>query len=64
MCSGYLIREDEDSGVKSLLYADDIPLDKILIETDGPFMFPQPEKAVFRPGTSIVANKKILARMF
>ena len=50
MFAGYLIREDEHAGVKSLLYADDIPLDKILVETDGPFTFPQPEKAIFRPG--------------
>ena len=50
LLAGFLIREDEERGVKSLLYGDDIPVDKILVETNGPFMFPQPEKAIFKPG--------------
>lgn len=37
--AGYIWKDQED-GIQSLLRDDDMPLDKLLIETDAPFMFP------------------------
>lgn len=37
---GYLWKDNSNDGVRSLLYDDEIPLDKILLETDAPFMYP------------------------
>ncbi|KAI0228181.1 3'-5' ssDNA/RNA exonuclease TatD [Lamellibrachia satsuma] len=38
--TGYLWKDNSNDGVRSLLYDDEIPLDKILLETDAPFMYP------------------------
>ena len=44
--TGYIWKDQED-GIQSLLRDDDLPLDKLLIETDAPFMFPFIDKAKF-----------------
>lgn len=38
--TGYLCKDKSDSGVRQLLEVGQVPLDKILIETDAPFMYP------------------------
>ncbi|XP_011309418.1 putative deoxyribonuclease TATDN1 [Fopius arisanus] len=38
--TGYLCKDKSDSGVRQILEAGDISLDKILVETDAPFMYP------------------------
>ena len=40
---GYIWKDQED-GIQALLRDDDLPLDKLLIETDAPFMFPFVDK--------------------
>ena len=41
--AGY-IWKDQDDGIQALLRDDEMPLDKLLIETDAPFMFPFVDK--------------------
>lgn len=41
--AGY-IWKDQDDGIQSLLRDDELPLDKVLLETDAPFMFPFVDK--------------------
>ncbi|XP_015178198.1 PREDICTED: 3'-5' ssDNA/RNA exonuclease TatD [Polistes dominula] len=38
--TGYLCKDKSDSGIRQLLEAGQAPLDKILVETDAPFMYP------------------------
>ncbi|XP_066244927.1 3'-5' ssDNA/RNA exonuclease TatD [Euwallacea similis] len=38
--TGYLCKDKSDSGVRKLLVDNLIPLDKLLVETDAPFMYP------------------------
>lgn len=38
--TGYLCKDKSDSGVRQLLEAGQAPLDRILVETDAPFMYP------------------------
>ena len=38
--TGYLCKDKSDSGVRQLLEAGQISLDRILVETDAPFMYP------------------------
>lgn len=38
--TGYLCKDKSDSGVRQLLEGGQAPLDKILVETDAPFMYP------------------------
>lgn len=38
--SGYLCKDKSDSGVRKLLEEGSIPLDKLMVETDSPFMYP------------------------
>lgn len=38
--TGYLCKDKSDSGIRQLLEGGQVPLDKILVETDAPFMYP------------------------
>lgn len=38
--SGYLCKDKSNSGIRQLLESGNVPLDKILVETDAPFMYP------------------------
>jgi len=38
--TGYLCKDKSDSGVRKLLVDNVIPLDRLLVETDAPFMYP------------------------
>ncbi|CAD6232089.1 GSCOCG00001740001-RA-CDS [Cotesia congregata] len=38
--TGYLCKDKSDSGVRQILETGNVPLDKILVETDAPFMYP------------------------
>lgn len=38
--SGYLCKDKSDSGVRKLLVDGILPLDRLLVETDAPFMYP------------------------
>ncbi|XP_055384557.1 3'-5' ssDNA/RNA exonuclease TatD [Condylostylus longicornis] len=38
--TGYLCKDKSDSGVRKLLEDGTLPLDKLLVETDSPFMYP------------------------
>lgn len=38
--TGYLCKDKSDSGIRQILEKDNVPLDKILVETDAPFMYP------------------------
>lgn len=38
--SGYLCKDKSDAGVRKLLEDGSIPLDRLLVETDAPFMYP------------------------
>ncbi|XP_046740812.1 3'-5' ssDNA/RNA exonuclease TatD [Diprion similis] len=38
--TGYLCKDKSDSGVRQLLEGGQAPLDRILVETDAPFMYP------------------------
>ncbi|XP_077284671.1 3'-5' ssDNA/RNA exonuclease TatD [Arctopsyche grandis] len=38
--TGYLCKDKSDTGVRKLLSEGKIPLDKLLVETDSPFMYP------------------------
>ncbi|XP_066140026.1 3'-5' ssDNA/RNA exonuclease TatD [Euwallacea fornicatus] len=38
--TGYLCKDKSDSGVRKLLVDNLIPLDRLLVETDAPFMYP------------------------
>ncbi|XP_045476862.1 3'-5' ssDNA/RNA exonuclease TatD [Harmonia axyridis] len=38
--TGYLCKDKSDSGVRKLLSEGGIPLDRLLVETDAPFMYP------------------------
>ena len=44
--TGYIWKDQED-GIQALLRDDDLPLDKLLIKTEAPFMFPFVDKANF-----------------
>ena len=37
---GYLCKDKSDIGVRKLLVDGSIPLDRLLVETDAPFMYP------------------------
>lgn len=37
---GYLCKDKSDAGVRKLLEDGSIPLDRLLVETDAPFMYP------------------------
>lgn len=37
---GYLCKDKSDTGVRKLLVDGTIPLDRLLVETDAPFMYP------------------------
>ena len=39
-CAGYLCKDKSDSGVRKILEDGLIPLDRLLVETDSPFMYP------------------------
>ena len=38
--TGYLCKDKSDSGVRQLLEGGQVPVDRILVETDAPFMYP------------------------
>lgn len=38
--AGYLCKDKSDSGVRKLLEEGAIPLDRLMVETDSPFMYP------------------------
>ncbi|XP_018328905.1 uncharacterized protein LOC108739491 [Agrilus planipennis] len=38
--TGYLCKDKSDKGVRKLLVENTIPLDRLLVETDAPFMYP------------------------
>ncbi|KAF7990564.1 hypothetical protein HCN44_000369 [Aphidius gifuensis] len=38
--TGYLCKDKPDSGVRQVLEMGNVPLDKILVQTDAPFMYP------------------------
>lgn len=38
--TGYLCKDKSDTGVRKLLVDGSIPLDKLVVETDAPFMYP------------------------
>jgi TatD DNase family protein len=38
--AGYLCKDKSDSGVRKILEDGLIPLDRLLVETDSPFMYP------------------------
>lgn len=38
--TGYLCKDKSDSGIRQLLENGQVPLDRILVETDAPFMYP------------------------
>ncbi|XP_034950622.1 3'-5' ssDNA/RNA exonuclease TatD [Chelonus insularis] len=38
--TGYLCKDKSDSGVRQILESGNVPLDKILVESDAPFMYP------------------------
>ena len=44
--TGYIFK-DQDNGIQALMRDDDLPLEKLLIETDAPFMFLFVDKANF-----------------
>ena len=50
---GYIWKDQED-GIQALLRDDDLPLDKLLIETDAPFMFPFVDKVCTGTSNSVV----------
>ena len=39
-CSGYLWKDKSEDGVRKILQDQVIPLDRLLVETDAPFMYP------------------------
>ena len=51
-CIGFLWKDKSDDGVRSILEKGLIPLDRLLIETDAPFMYPNVR------GSKIPANIK------
>ena len=38
--SGYLWKDKSENGVRKILQDNIIPLDRLLVETDAPFMYP------------------------
>ncbi|KAK0090777.1 hypothetical protein PV325_003797 [Microctonus aethiopoides] len=38
--TGYLCKDKSDRGMRKIFESDNVPLDKILVETDAPFMYP------------------------
>lgn len=57
--AGFLWKDKSDDGVRSILEKGLIPLDRLLIETDAPFMYPNVR------GSKIPANiKQALSERF
>lgn len=40
LLTGYLCKDKSDNGVRKMLEDGSLPLDKLLVETDAPFMYP------------------------
>ena len=51
--SGYIWKDQQD-GIQSLLRDDEMPLDKLLIESDAPFMFPFVDKVSFAARSNLL----------
>lgn len=47
--TGYLCKDKSDSGIRQLLEGGQAPLDKILVETDAPFMYPNTRASKLPP---------------
>lgn len=43
--TGYIWKDKSDDGVRKMLSDNVIPLDRLLVETDAPFMFPNTRSA-------------------
>lgn len=38
--SGYICKDNAEDGIQSFLESRQLPLDRLLLETDSPFMYP------------------------
>lgn len=47
--TGYLCKDKSDSGVRKLLVDGTLPLDRLLVETDAPFMYPNTRASKLPP---------------
>ena len=47
--SGSLWKDHSNDGVRRILADNEIPLDKLMLETDSPFMFPAVDRGKFSP---------------
>lgn len=45
LCIGYIWKDKSEDGVRKILSDNIVPLDKLLVETDAPFMYPNTRSA-------------------
>lgn len=47
--TGYLCKDKSDTGIRKLLIDGSLPLDRLLVETDSPFMYPNTRASKLPP---------------
>lgn len=47
--TGYLCKDKSDTGIRKLLLEGTLPLDRLLVETDSPFMYPNTRASKLPP---------------
>lgn len=44
-CTGFLTKDNSENGLRALLESGNIQLDRLLVQTDSPFMYPNARAA-------------------